>query len=56
MNQAEGTKQLFQEGSVELLQTILETGQNRSLPLDDVREIAYDLVTFFELLAEGNDE
>ncbi len=56
MNQLEGTNQLFQPGSVEQLQAILETGQARSLSLDDVKEVAYDLITFFELLAEGSDE
>ena len=42
--------------SVEWLKAILETEQHRVISLADAQEIAYDLITFYELLAEGSDE
>lgn len=53
--ETEGIQQLATDDSIKRLKLILESGQNRPLSLEEVRSIAYDLVSFFELLAEGSD-
>lgn len=52
----EGINQVAIDSSIELLQSILESEQQQSIHIDDVKEIAYDLISFYELLAEGSDE
>lgn len=54
--QDEGTNIEMTGSSIERLQLILETEQKHSLRINEVKEIAYDLISFFELLAEGSDE
>ena len=53
--QVEGTYQPVQDLSIERLQFILATEQH-PYSISEVREIAFDLISFFELLAEDNGE
>lgn len=48
----EGTEKLVQDAQIERLQHILQEGQELECSLDEVRGIAYDLITLYELLAE----
>lgn len=52
----EGTNKLVQDTQIELLQFILQEGQELECSLEEVRGIAYDLITFYEVLAEDIDE
>lgn len=52
----EGNISAEKNSSLEHLQLILQAKDGYSSPIDDVREIAYDLVSFFELLAKGDNE
>jgi hypothetical protein len=42
------------DNSVEQLRSILESQQKRKLCVEEVQEIASSLLSFFELLAEGD--
>ena len=53
--QVEGTYQPVHDLSIERLQFILATEQH-PYSISEVREIAFDLISFFELLAEDNGE
>lgn len=53
--QVEGTNQPVRDLSIERLQFILATEQ-RPYSISEVREIAFDLISFFELLAEDSGE
>ena len=52
----EGINTEMTGSSIERLQLILETEQKHAFRINEVKEIAYDLINFFELLAEGSDE
>jgi hypothetical protein len=53
--QVEDTNQPVRDLSIERLQFILATEQH-PLSISEVKEIAFDLIHFFELLAEDNGE
>lgn len=54
--ETEGTNKLVQDTQIEHLQFILQESQNLECSIEETRGIAYDLITFFEVLAEGTDE
>lgn len=54
--ETEGTNKLVRDTQIEHLQFILQQGQNLEFSIEETRGIAYDLVTFFEVLAEDTDE
>lgn len=53
--QLEGINQPVRDLSIERLQFILATEQH-PYSISEVREIAFDLISFFELLAEDSGE
>lgn len=54
--ETEGTNKLVRDTQIEHLQFILQQGQNLEFSIEETRGIAYDLITFFEVLAEDTDE
>jgi len=53
--ESEGTSKLVQDRQIECLQFILQEGQDLELSLDEVKSIAFDLITLYELLAEEEE-
>lgn len=53
--ESEGTNKLVQDRQIECLQFILQEGQDLVLSLDEVKSIAFDLITLYELLAEEEE-
>ena len=53
--QEEGIYPGVVNSSIERLQGILELEQKHAIPIDDIKEIAYDLISFYELLAEDSN-
>lgn len=53
--ESESTNKLVQVRQIECLQYILQEGQDLELSLDEVKIIAFDLITLYELLAEEDE-
>ena len=53
--EVEGINKLVQDTQIELLQYILQEGRAIDYSLEEVRGIAYDLITLYELLAEEDE-
>ncbi len=54
--ETEGTNKLIQDTQIEHLQLILQESQNLVCSIEETQGIAYDLITFFEMLAEETNE
>ncbi len=54
--ETEGTNKLVQDTQIEHLQFILRQSQNLECSIEETRGIAYDLIAFFEVLAEESNE
>lgn len=52
----EGNNQVLSRDSVESLQHILQRQQHRQIIYKEAREVGESLITFFEALAEDQDE